>query len=266
MGDENLINKILNNLINNALKFTKQGGVVVRAGLNRKNNTEYACITVHDTGIGIPAEYLEVIFEEFRQASEGHTRAFEGTGLGLHLASSFARIMNGEITVQSTEGKGSAFTLWLPAAVPLSWDDPVKLEPVSSIQNLDFLNKARILLVEDDKDSLDLALLILKSRYQCDFAVSGKGAVELASKNQYSCILMDISLKGEIGGIGAIDEIRKLPGYGAVPIAAFTANALSGHREEYLSKGCTHYLSKPYKRQDLINLVDEMVLLRGALN
>jgi PAS domain S-box-containing protein len=258
LGDENLINKIINNLVNNALKFTKTGGVTVRGGVKLKDQTTYACISVEDTGIGIPDKYKDIIFKEFRQASEGHTRAFEGTGLGLHLAARFAQVMGGEITVQSTLGQGSCFTFWLPMELSSMPDLTVLMEEPKPIPKLTEVVQ-KILVVDDDKDSMDLAMMILRKLYNCDFVDSGVKAVELAKQYHYSCILMDISLRGEIGGIEAIRQIRLLPGYSNTPIAAFTANALAGHREEYLSKGCTHYLAKPYRKQDLLKMIDEMV-------
>lgn len=258
LGDENLINKIINNLVNNAIKFTKTGGVTVRGAVKQKEQTAFACILVEDTGIGIPDEYKDIIFKEFRQASEGHTRAFEGTGLGLHIAARFAQVMGGEITVESTLGQGSCFTFWLPMELS-SMPDPtlIKEEPII-IPKLT-VSAQKILVVDDDKDSMDLAMMILRKLYNCDFAENGVKAVELAKQNHYACILMDISLRGEIGGIEAIRQIRLIPGYSKTPIAAFTANALAGHREEYLRKGCTHYLAKPYRKQDLLKMIDEMV-------
>lgn len=258
IGDENLINKIINNLVNNALKFTKTGGVTVKVAVKQKNQDLFACILVLDTGIGIPDEYKDIIFKEFRQASEGHTRAFEGTGLGLHIAARFAQVMGGEITVESTLGQGSCFTCWLPLEMSSNPQQVKVLEEPMAIPQL-IEAEEKILVVDDDKDSMDLAKMILQKLYNCDFVESGTKAVELAKLNQYSCILMDISLRGEIGGIEAVRQIRLIPGYAKTPIAAFTANALTGHRDEYLAKGCTHYLSKPYRKQDLLKMIDEMV-------
>ncbi|MFA6129123.1 MAG: PAS domain S-box protein [Bacteroidales bacterium] len=113
-ADEELITKILNNLINNALKFTNKGEISVTTSIESKDSMNFGCITIKDTGIGIKKEYLEIIFDEFRQVSEGQSRSYDGSGLGLHISKRFAEMMQGTITVLSTPGSGSAFTLWLP--------------------------------------------------------------------------------------------------------------------------------------------------------
>ena len=109
-----LVAKILNNLINNAIKFTREGEIVVKTVESTQNTQEKVGISVGDTGIGIKPDKLEIIFEEFRQASEGNTRTFDGAGLGLHISQRFAFLMKGSIAVESEWEKGSEFTLWLP--------------------------------------------------------------------------------------------------------------------------------------------------------
>ncbi len=113
-ADEELITKILNNLINNAIKFTDAGGITVTLFLEKIGNHEFGCIRVTDTGIGIKEEFQKIIFEEFRQVSEGQNRNYDGSGLGLHISKRFAEMMGGTITVQSELGTGSTFTLSLP--------------------------------------------------------------------------------------------------------------------------------------------------------
>jgi PAS domain S-box-containing protein len=113
-ADEELATKILNNLINNAIKFTHDGGISVRTSLERSGSYTFGCIHVTDTGIGIRKENLQVIFEEFRQVSEGQNRSYDGSGLGLHISKRFAEMMGGTITVKSKVGHGSTFTLLLP--------------------------------------------------------------------------------------------------------------------------------------------------------
>jgi PAS domain S-box-containing protein len=258
--DENLVNKILNNLINNAIKFTKQGVITIKSNYKIINDKEFACIEVHDTGIGIDEKHLSIIFEEFRQASEGNSRAYEGTGLGLNISLRFARLMAGNITVESEVGKGSVFTLWLPAV-----DHEIEIidKPKSNANNTDIyieiLKDKNVLLVEDDPDSRKLVAYILKTFCKLDVVENGVNAIKNAEIKKYDAILMDISLRGGISGIETVNEIRKIKGYKKTPIAAFTANAMSGHKDEYLKEGCTHYISKPYTKIELLNLLNEML-------
>ncbi len=114
LGDESLIHKVVNNLINNAIKYTNKGLIEIRIEKDYHDNKAWAAIHVVDTGIGIPLEEQEIIFEEFRQASEGLTKKHAGSGLGLNISKRFAQAMNGTITLKSKKGEGSVFTLWLP--------------------------------------------------------------------------------------------------------------------------------------------------------
>jgi len=112
-ADEELVSKILNNLINNAIKFTHEGGITVKTAIEHKNSKSYGCIHVIDTGIGIKEENHKIIFDEFRQISEGQTRNYDGAGLGLHISKRFAEMMGGDISVASSVETGSTFTLCL---------------------------------------------------------------------------------------------------------------------------------------------------------
>ncbi|MHB1689015.1 MAG: sensor histidine kinase [Ignavibacteriaceae bacterium] len=113
--DENIFHQIINNLVNNAIKFTSDGGIVVELDKEIINDKLWAAIKVIDTGIGIPEESIQIIFEEFRQVSEGLNRNYEGTGLGLTITKKIVELMNGRITVESVYGKGSKFTVYFPA-------------------------------------------------------------------------------------------------------------------------------------------------------
>jgi PAS domain S-box-containing protein len=113
-ADEELVSKVLNNLINNAIKFTIQGGITVSTTIEENDHGQFGCVHVADTGIGIKAEYQSIIFDEFRQVSEGQTRSYDGSGLGLHISKRFAEMMGGTLRVQSKFEEGSTFTLSLP--------------------------------------------------------------------------------------------------------------------------------------------------------
>lgn len=257
--DENLVNKILNNLINNAIKFTKSGSITIKTKYQIINDKEYACVEVHDTGIGIDEKHLNLIFEEFRQASEGTSRAYEGTGLGLNISLRFAKLMGGNISVESQLNKGSVFTLWLSAVDhDLLNEISFKEKKSDEITLHNFKNK-KVLVVEDDPDSRKLVKFILKNICDLDIVENGNSALNNINLIKYDAILMDISLKAGINGIEVVKRIRNNSINKNTPIAAFTANAMTGHKEEYLKSGCSHYISKPFMKAELLNLLDEML-------
>ncbi len=257
--DENLVNKILNNLINNAIKFTKEGKITIKTIYHIIDNKEFACVEVHDTGIGIDKKHLNLIFEEFRQASEGTSRAYEGTGLGLNISLRFAKLMGGNITVESQLNKGSVFTLWLPAVDhEVITENNLKQNKTEKITFPNSKNK-KVLVVEDDEDSRKLVKFILKNFCDLSIVDSAEAALKNIDLIKYDAILMDISLKAGINGMEAVKYIREKSINNKTPIAAFTANAMTGHKEEYLKAGCTHYISKPFMKADLLNLLNKML-------
>jgi len=266
-ADEQILRQILSNLINNALKYTDSGGVTISIDKSTSDSAEYAIIRVADTGIGIPGESLSTIFHEFRQVSEGFNRHFEGTGLGLTITKKFVSMMNGLITVESTVGKGSVFTLQFPALEKSnSWQEIEKIEVNKAEKKNnghDTDHPPKILVVEDDDASKEVTKLFLKNFCEMDFASDGETAVELASSNHYEIILMDINLGLGISGLDAAREIRNINGYARVPIVALTAFAMRGDREEFLKSGCTHYLSKPFTKEKIVELLKRILKQNG---
>ena len=261
--DESIVEKILNNLINNAIKFTIKGEILIKSNIRRNNETEFACIEVCDTGIGIEKNHLSLIFEEFRQVSEGKSRSYEGTGLGLNISMRFANLLGGNITVESVLNKGSVFTLWLPLhkettdnlnenEIYIKKNNEMELTKRGDSEKL-------ILLVEDDEINVSLINIFLKGLFKLESASDGIIALQKVSEKKFDAILMDISLKGGISGLEVTKEIRKNNDYANVPIAALTAHAMTGNKEEYLNIGCTHYLAKPFTKKDLIKLINEML-------
>jgi PAS domain S-box-containing protein len=266
-ADEQILSQILSNLINNALKYTEQGGVSISIDKTTSGGADYARLRVTDTGIGIPSESLSTIFHEVRQVSEGFNRHFEGTGLGLTITKKFVSMMKGTITVESTLDKGSVFTLQFPL-----------MEKSNSLQKINKMEITteeeknnghdpdrlpKILVVENDDASIEVTKLFLKNLCEMDFASDGETAVELARSNQYEIILMDINLGLGISGLDAAREIRNINGYARVPIVALTAFAMRGDREEFLKSGCTHYLSKPFTKEKIVELLKEILKQNG---
>lgn len=253
--DKDILYSILSNLVQNAISYTKQGFVKIQIDKETTDSKEYSLIKVIDTGIGIPSELMEIIFEPFRQVSEGYGRAFEGTGLGLTLAKKYVDLMNGDISVSSKVGKGSTFILKFP--VTGQHPEKQKTKPKKNILPSE-KDKVKVLLVEDDYESLEYTKIVLRSTCNIDTTDTGEEAIEMAKGTQYKMVIMDIGLKG-MSGLEAVKVIRGLNGYRDVPIIAITAFALKGDKEKILSGGCTHYISKPFTPTELRNVVGKYV-------
>lgn len=251
--DVNMLNSILTNLINNAIKYTESGSVTIKV---QKINSEVE-ISVIDTGIGIPDNKQELIWEEFRQVSEGIGRSFEGTGLGLTITKKYTNLLNGQISMTSKYGVGSTFVV----KFPLSEYEPV----VSSKKTYSSINAAmdntydsptkKLLYVEDDTTSISVVTMMLKDVYHVDTAKNAEAALLLVEENKYDGILMDINLSRGMDGIQLTQILRKRPDCESIPIIAVTAYALDEDKKEFLSKGMTHYISKPFLMKDLLALL-----------
>ncbi|MCF5708112.1 response regulator [Pseudomonas syringae] len=260
IGDPTRIRQILVNLIGNALKFTEQGSVCIKAGwtLLEAERLQFTC-TVKDSGIGIHADRLESMFDAFQQADSSISRRYGGTGLGLPIARTLAERMGGTLHAQSEEGAGSLFTLQIP--LPVSRQLPVEnRQPLSA---LDGANKERsVLLVEDNPVNRTVAQAMLHNLgCQVDIAIDGAQAVSMACDGKYGLILMDCRLP-VMDGYEATRRIRQLAGIEQPPIIALTANALQGDRDACLQAGMDDYLAKPFKHADLQQVLRRWLFFR----
>lgn len=261
--DPEFLTTILENLINNAIKFTNNGGVLVNCYKNFEEDQEFIVIEVSDTGIGIPPNSLKIIFEEFRQASEGLSRNYEGMGLGLAIAKRYTELLGGKITVESTPGAGSTFRLEFPVC-DLSYF-PNSNNNFNNIENDSEKNpiseKSLVLLVEDDLINTNMIKRFLQHLCTLHTVTNGEEALQLVKQNQYDAILMDIGLGKGMNGIEATKIIRTIPEYKEVPIIAITAYAMNGDKEKFLSSGMTGYLSKPFQMNDLVSVLGKALKL-----
>ena len=254
--DRRAYRTVMNNLINNAVKFTHDGEITICITPKDK----YIEIKVIDTGIGIAKTDQELIFEEFRQASEGFERNFEGTGLGLSITKKIVEKFGGSIIVESELGKGSTFRLKLPYA-----ENGEKIEKISKEVIIDdkltktISEKPIALLVDDDPFVQSVLKKYLSEIVELDSALAAKSAIKMLENKKYNIILMDINLKRGLDGVQATKEMRKMKGYESIPIIAITAYALDGDREEFISAGCTHYLPKPFTKQEILILMDDVL-------
>jgi signal transduction histidine kinase/CheY-like chemotaxis protein len=254
--EQNLFINLMNNLLNNAVKYTNKGKITV--GL--KSYFDKIIIEVRDTGVGIPKEMLDTIFEPFRQVSEGLARRFEGTGLGLTLAKKYIRIMNGEIEVESLVNTGSIFRIILPAtSVTTNGNLDSGLNVLASTKR-NLKKKAKIFLVENDDICINTLKMFLKDKYQLDVCKDSEKAMEIIKNTEYDIFLLDIGLSSKYNGIDIVREIRKTDINGYKPVVAVTAYVMPGDEERLKESGFSHYLPKPFFKNDILELIDEILM------
>jgi PAS domain S-box-containing protein len=245
------LQQVLFNLINNAIKFTPAGGLVsVRIEkVGEDEEHQYINFSVKDTGIGIPKEKIEKIFEPFEQSDVSITRKYGGTGLGLSISKQLVELMGSKINVESEEGKGSKFyfTLKLKKCVAKTAKDTKK---TSEIKNY----KAKVLVAEDyEVNRLLISEILKKFGIEPEVAFNGKEAVEKALKNNYDLIFMDIIMP-EMDGIEATKKIRQFNL--DVPIVALTAHAMKNIKDEVLASGMNDYVVKPIKVEEIARVLE----------
>jgi len=252
------LQQVLINLIGNAIKFTERGSVrlTVNAGAETAQGVPLM-FAVHDTGIGVPAEKQELIFEAFSQADGSVTRRFGGTGLGLSICSRLVGMMGGQIQLRSVPGKGSSFFFEIVAPRAESSQE----QPAAPVSRTAAATKIHhILLAEDNPVNQKLAVRMIEKQGHTVVAVkNGREAVEQAGENLSNLILMDISMP-EMDGLEATALIRKNHKAGCrIPIIAMTAHALMGDREMCLRAGMDGYLSKPIQSEVLFATMSEIM-------
>ncbi len=257
-GDAGRIRQILINLLNNGLKFTKEGSVKlsVNGRLGTENDTEWLHMEVQDTGCGIKEEDLGKIFENFSQVDAKQNRTVEGTGLGLSISRHLVQLMGGRIWVESVYGEGTTFILEIPqkivdsrslSEVPKETDS--KAEEIKLFVAEDY----RVLVVDDNLVNRKVARGFLKPyRFIIDEAESGQKAIDCVRQTKYDMIFMD-HMMPEMDGIEAVRLIRSECGEnGTAPvIIALTANAMEGVREMFLQNGFEGFITKPLDKKVL---------------
>lgn len=256
LADEALLIQILRNLICNAIKYTIKGGVTVEIDSLNKSNEKFVSIKVKDTGIGISKENQIKIFEPFRQVSEGFNRNYEGIGLGLTITKKLVEMMNGSLEVESELGKGSVFTVYLPAEnKTYSANRSNSIETLSDYNNYEINSIIPdVLIVEDDSTTREIIRMYIEDFCNVVEVGTGEDAITEAQNKIYDAVLLDIGLKG-MNGIQVVQALRKMKEYEVIPIIAVTAYAMAGDKEKFLEAGCSHYLSKPFLKKTLEALV-----------
>ncbi|MBI2419904.1 MAG: PAS domain S-box protein [Ignavibacteriales bacterium] len=256
-GDQLLVDSILNNLISNAIKYTDQGGVTVSLTEIIKSGRMYAQVTVTDTGIGISEEQHDLVFDAFRQASEGYGRAFEGTGLGLTLTRRYVFMLGGNLTLESKSGVGSTFTVHLPLFFPEGQTNAAVAE-LSEPAVVRYFSKS-VLLVDDDSTVYDLLKYLVPDSSKLHYAATSKEALALLEANRYGMIFLDINLREKVTGLDILKIVRNDKRHIDTPVTALTAYAMEGDRENFLLGGCDFYLAKPFKTKEIADLLSKIL-------
>jgi len=260
LGDPTRLKQIIINLVNNAIKFTEQGGITVLLEKKSKSYNEHQFImkvSIIDTGIGISKEGKSKLFKAFSQTSSSTTRTHGGTGLGLLISKDLAKLMGGDIGIDSTPDEGSTFWVNIPSS-------EAKKEEMST-QEKEQLRETKnlhILVAEDNVINQKIALLNLeKLGHKVQFANNGMEAVELYKKEKFHLILMDIQMP-QMGGLEATGIIRDYEKQNhilnKIPIVALTANALKTDKDKYIAAGMNDYLSKPFKQKELVDVLSRL--------
>lgn len=257
LGDSGRIRQILLNLVGNALKFTKEGGVSIKVyPLEHTEAMTILKFEVADTGIGLSDEEIGRLFTRFTQADSSMTRRFGGTGLGLAISKSLVEMMHGEIGVRGMPGKGSTFWFTIRLDAACAEEKRLAIEAAPVVRPVG----GRILLAEDNDVNQKLVVAILTPfGYEIDVVANGREAVNAIQSTNYDLVLMDAEMP-EMDGITATRAIRGLGGvHGKMPIIALTANAMAGDREKYRAAGMDDYVSKPIAIEELSAAIERQL-------
>ncbi|MCX8083755.1 MAG: ATP-binding protein [Calditerrivibrio sp.] len=271
LGDPHRLSQVLLNIVNNAIKFTEKGEVMVMLHkLEEFDNEVKLEFVVKDTGIGIPEDKMEILFKPFTQVDASHTRKYGGTGLGLAISYNIVKAMNGSITVKSRVNEGTEFRIKIPFVktqqIQSTEEDFLEMEQ----DNFDQISRSlNLLVVEDNRVNLMVVLNLLKKIGvpAIDTANNGLEAIEALKRKNYDIVFMDVSMP-EMDGLTATKKIRSMPDIidNNVYIVAMTANAFQEDKEACFNAGMNDYVAKPisidilkktimryiYKNQDLI--------------
>ncbi|MET0050000.1 MAG: ATP-binding protein [Candidatus Thiodiazotropha sp.] len=282
LSDQDKVRQILKNFLANALKFTREGQVTLRAYTNPADTERPICFAVEDSGIGIPADKQEIVFEAFRQADGSTSRKFGGNGLGLSISRELARLLGGKITLKSQEGVGSTFSLCLP----LSFDYKALPDAQVELQELDEpgpdravptespaqtaeapeqpFQGQRVLLVDDDIQSL-LALTPQLEAWGFEVIAAGDGLEALDTLDEeaeFDLILMDLMMP-ELNGYDTIKRIREKMGLTDLSIIAMSAHDKAEDQAASFDAGASAFIAKPVDPQQLMTQINRLSALRA---
>jgi PAS domain S-box-containing protein len=255
IGDSIRLNQILSNLLSNALKFTQKGSIhVIIKEIERKNKKSRIEFLVRDTGLGIPKDKHDMIFESFTQASPDTTRHYGGTGLGLSICKKLIELQGGKINVESEPDKGSTFRFVLSFGIP---EIGSKVETTETAESFTGLEGKRILVAEDNKINFFVVNKFLTGwGVKVTHVENGKLVIEILEKEDFDLILMDLHMP-VMDGIEATRVIRKSdkPRISTIPVVALTAAIMSESQDKIEDLSINDYVLKPFKPHDLFDKI-----------
>jgi PAS domain S-box-containing protein len=258
-GDRTRLVQVFWNLLNNAVKFSREGG---RVRVNCRAEGGAARVEVEDTGIGVAPDFLPHVFDRFRQADMGTTRAHGGLGIGLALVKSFVEAHGGRVAAESAgEGRGSRFTVTLPAlaAPPPRGSGELRLAGVEACAE----PACRVLLVEDARDTLDMLKVVFEARgYETATCATAEEALSVAGSGRFDIIVSDIGLP-RIDGYELIRRLRRMPHLGETPAVALTGYAAPRDAEAALDAGFDAHVAKPVDPSTLAEQVEQLLKRRA---
>lgn len=260
LGDANKIQQILSNLVGNTLKFTQTGSVGLSAHIEQDKSpseSDVLVLTVRDTGIGMTRSQRARVFEEFEQAETSTSRRYGGTGLGLSITRKLVALMEGTLTLESQQGKGTTVCVRLPMDKASSLiSSATTPEPLTQ---KDFVG-TRVLVADDNRTNRQiLGTLLRKAEFEVTLVDDGRAAVDAFAPDRFDLLLLDISMP-DLDGISALRAIRSLERAqhsSPIPALAVTANAMPHQVAEYLSSGFAGHIPKPFRRSTLMKTLAE---------
>ncbi len=262
LGDRVHIKTIVNNLLTNAFKYTKEGKVELNVRCINKDGISLLMISVQDTGRGIKAENIKRLFDKFERLDNGRNTTTEGTGLGLAITKKLVDMMGGKINVQSQYGKGSIFVVQIPQKIsrmsaPLE-EANNQVETIHEEVPQNNNKQKKILIVDDNELNIKVAKKVLKDmNVVIDEAYDGSECLKKIDEGcEYDLILMDIMMP-VMSGESALKELKQNPNFNT-PVVALTADAVSGSREKYIEKGFVGYLAKPFKKSEIEDIINNI--------
>ena len=254
-GDHANLKKIVTNLLSNACKYTEHGYVHYEVNCINTKDVTKLIISVEDSGRGVKRENIDKLFSKFQRLDEDRNTTIEGTGLGLAITKQLIELMGGKIIVHSIYGEGSKFTVVLNQRI-----DVVPVEKKHHVQTTLDLNNVRVLIVDDTPLNLKVACKLLE-RYNANSIVTCDSGFECLEKIKrgeiYDLILLD-DMMPKMSGVETLNKLKEIPGF-RIPVIALTANAITGMKEKYLSEGFDDYLAKPIEKEQLIQVINQIL-------